>query len=341
MSMLSDDTLLVEHKMMNSCRVWPADSEKWQSEYRAWVKSDDHSHAETQLKRWLDGLDLPAQSLDTQPYLTLLRALPRGDERTNSSLRMAKLASLLIFEFCASPTVTPSANGVLYNLLCFCAGLAQPDVLAGPLDDLMTYRDLRGCSWIGYDLSAAQRLALIWNQPDERWVKSVWKPMLLGDASCRVHGNPIDAVDGLLKIYPIGRALRGLEPGPNSNHEDQEEFSRFLDVLIEREGRTFDSLFEEMQIAGCSATALRLACLDIESEIVFAYDVTQAEASDWILHSCKAILLKGNGTRSKKFLRAACITRAAYWTRKPCPQCPSGVLPQAKLLGLPEHLART
>ena len=348
MSMLSDDTLLVEHKMMNSCRVWPADSEKWQSEYRAWVKSDDHSHAETQLKRWLDGLDLPAQSLDTQPYLTLLRALPRGDERTNSSLRMAKLASLLLSEFCASLSVTPSANGVLYNLLCLCAGLAQPDVLAGPLDDLLTCRDLRDASFTGYDLSASLRLALVWNQSDDRWLRRVWRPMLLGDPTCPVHGDWVDAVDGFLKlapqqVYPLGRTLQILEPSVSVSLAEWEGYYKGIEFLIEKkiDDCTLDTVFIGMQEAGCSEMALRSVNLRVEDLIASAYEATAEEVMEWTLLSCRGIK-KGLGSRSTGFLKDACITHANNaWIRKHGPATPRNVLQLGELLGLPVRLTRS
>ena len=311
---------------MNPRRIWPADADIWKSEFSKWLQNAEGTDgAVWQLARWLEGLDLPAIGPDTPAYLILLRGLPRGAERAGHSRRMADLAAQLVNSVSGQSELTnvfsdmpgpddPAANELLYNLLCFCGGLAQPDVLADSLDGLLQRRDLRGRFWSGYDLSAALRLALVWNQPDGRWIESVWKPMLEGDASCKVHGGRIDAADGIRKITPLGSSLKRLEPRTSAGEAEWDRYYETVDLLIEPSQT--DNVFIAMQESGCSEMALRWANLDVEHLITSAYEVTPEEVMQLTLQSCEDVKARP-GTRSRKFLQGACSTLAyAAWTLK-------------------------
>ena len=191
-----------------------------------WVASsvlpwlDDGTRDVAQLLRWLSGYDLPPVGQDEEPYLWLLRALPRGATRPKfESALTASTAKLLqrVAEF----RWIADGERLLYNLLNLSAGLRGRDELAAPLLDVLKKDLLHGLAYDGLSLDSVLLTALIYNQQDET-LQPVWEAMAQGTPHPILGGSPLDAFHGTVymppcvgsegrpAVYAIGFALTSL-----------------------------------------------------------------------------------------------------------------------------------
>ena len=175
-----------------------------ESAIRPWVEDPNRDHA--QLMRWLSGSDLPPVGHDEEPYVWLLRAIPRGAERPRFEARLAECAGQLLEE-AGQFRLTSEGEKILYNLLALCAGLRGRDHLAAPLLRVLHEDQLDSVYYGVHPLNSLLRPALIYNQRDNT-LQPVWESLLRGTPHKILGGNAPDGFQGILYMPP-SEAERG------------------------------------------------------------------------------------------------------------------------------------
>lgn len=184
------------------------------------------------LRGWLKGYELPAVGHDEEPYVWLLRALSRSDERHRRE--MARRVARLLDE--EQPHQRPGGeydDEFFYNLFHLCSGLRRRGELGEPLyrvyDFLNRHEERRVIFANGsrYNLSGALRDALITNQTDQQ-LSLVWRRMVDGHPHGLLRGSRYTGAEGLLYMprsaaeqdrpaveqtgWALARVARQLEP---------------------------------------------------------------------------------------------------------------------------------
>lgn len=165
------------------------------SDWEPWARARMVEGLSTaQLRRWLAGDEVPLDDQRTRPSDWILEALPRGEARQRPlGGLVAAMTTLMRFE---GPSLS---NQELDSLFDLAAGIAQPSTLADPLGVLLDSVDLRDREWDELPLSVSARYALQWNQPDDRWLESLWLPMIRGaEVRWAIQGDAFDGFDGAM-----------------------------------------------------------------------------------------------------------------------------------------------
>lgn len=169
-----------------------------QAAIQPWI--DDPARDTTQLERWLCGRDFPPVGPEEEPYIWLLRAIPRGAARPSFETELTRSAVALV-ERASELRETPEGEQVLYNLLGLCAGLRGRDYLARPLLRLLETGALDGLSYRFNPLNSMLLPALTYNQRDNT-LQGVWEAMVRGAPHPVLGGNPSDAFEGIVHMPP-------------------------------------------------------------------------------------------------------------------------------------------
>lgn len=220
--------------------TWEGTFQAWQEHFCIWLDSLDWSHS--QILRWMEGLELPAEDVRAEPHLWLLRAL-EGSPRRKGAPRLAERVAAVLRN--RPDTVNSETRcKILYNLLYLCAGLNRPDELCGPLDWFSTHADLSKLFYRDVPLTTALSAALVWNQNDDRWSKH-WHEMIRGDPTPRIPGLPLDGFDAILIGWPrqpateVGYALAEMAKLIEKTFPVQGERDNAFQQLIERAERRY------------------------------------------------------------------------------------------------------
>jgi hypothetical protein len=185
------------------------------------------SHPSTEpLEDWLQGYGLPPVGHDEEPYIWLLRGLPRGKGRHDAEQELSSQLARVLQREPDRHRPGRRPEQMLYNLLMLCAGLSTSTELAEPLD-AMFQREVLAGHWQGHDVRDALLLALIHNQPDARW-GPVWSQLLAGGHPF-LPGGPYDGFRGILRMPPPGG-----QPGEPALEAIGQALRQMGDYLSER-----------------------------------------------------------------------------------------------------------
>jgi hypothetical protein len=196
--------------------------------FREWLTSSTWSVDE--LAAWLEGYESLPLGHDDEPYLWFLRGLPVADERFNAETVLADRVAVILGQ---QPDISwpgRRPERALYNLLLLCAGLSCPDQLAEPLFALFQRRALHG-DWLGGDLRAALRAALIENQLDSR-LQDEWQTMIEDRGHAFLLGDEYAGFEGVLRM-PESPSTRG-EPALTAIGRALATIARHLEDLPTR-----------------------------------------------------------------------------------------------------------
>lgn len=179
------------------------------------------------LEGWLQGLGLPALNDDQEPYVWILRALDRVQERAALERKLAHgLAEILE----KKPDLDPlgeAPDQLLYNALNLAAGLACSDELWEPLLDILDREELSG-GYRGIEHRGSLSSALAQNQGDSR-LGALWLLLATDGGSDALPNNWSDGFEGLLYM-PDPQHGRGYPHIPSVAHA--------LDSKVQRLGST-------------------------------------------------------------------------------------------------------
>ncbi len=154
-----------------------------------------------QLRLWLSGEDLPIDDQRTKPADWILEALPLGEARRGPLAGLTAAMAKVMESHAAA-----LSNRELDSLFHLAAGLAQPTVLADALEKLLDAVDLRDRFCDELPLTVSARYALQWNQVDDRWFDTVWRPMIRGNTEplkWYIDGDSFDGLDGAVFIPEV------------------------------------------------------------------------------------------------------------------------------------------
>jgi hypothetical protein len=232
---MRDSTLPTENSSRPIESEWEGCADKWSTHFLAWLRSVDWSPE--QILRWMEGLDVPAEDVQTEPHLWVLRAV-EGWPRRGYSGTLAYRVSAVI-DYVGADRFTELTPRIIYNVLCLCTGLNRSHELCGALDNLLQSAELRRIQYRAVPLATTLRSALMWNQADDRW-SQYWYAMMRSRADPRLPGFPMDGFDAILIGWPrqhpeeVGCALAEIAHWIESDVADPDERASAFRAVIEK-----------------------------------------------------------------------------------------------------------
>ncbi len=207
-----------------------------EEQLEAWLTKKEWGTAD--LVGLLEGYEIPFSTVNEEPYLAVLEALPEGGDRYSLEEELARRAAALLDKKPDEAPVGDPPERLLYNLLSLCSGLACPDQLADPLLAMWKRRSLKG-EWQGTDLRYVLSVALASNQFDSRMAEEWWA-MLEKHATKFLPGSEYDGFEAVLWmpeskssrgtpfLNAIGRALSIMARSLEEDRNRRPEFRRLL-----------------------------------------------------------------------------------------------------------------
>jgi len=246
----------------SAAMTWPGDFTSWQAQFRELISSI--RLPEGQLRRWMDGLDLPFDDPGAGPAMLIVHALPPDSGRYLIASNLVTLLKTLSEE-----QPTPQSNKRLYNSLQLAAMLAKPSLLAEVLEHIALNRSLRGrkTPGVGFPLTLSLYRALFYNQPQDGWLELIWKPVIeRKELATQLDLSPLDGFDAILAVPSkyIPSALRWALPSLAKSIKAEEHQRVFGGLparasrhpFAPRHGVTEDVIFRAMVAGECPNQAI-------------------------------------------------------------------------------------
>lgn len=210
-----------------------------------WLAAPDK---ETRLARWLQNYD-EAASWGDEPYRWILDSLPPGAAGADMQDELAETIAALLNRQPDAGRVGVHHEQLLYNLLRLASSLHRPSQLWRPLLEML-HRQKLGGDFLGSDLRAALRAALIGNQLDDT-LAELWLSMGKKQEQF-LPGTPVHGFYGALMLPPynggpspiISQSLalvaQHLEPDRNRRRSRFMEALRSLTTAYPRDEASWD-----------------------------------------------------------------------------------------------------
>ena len=181
---------------------WPITFDAWRLAYADWLRSppsQDRDRSLVQLRRWLQGVDLPMDVRDQDHHVWLIRGLPRDESAMAARSELARLAADTLEQVSRDHPNDAAGNGILYHFFGLCEGLSDPDRLSHALWSFLRRSPPGERSFRGFRIDDALRMAILWNQRGTEWFEELWRP-LIQRRSAPLSGSALDGLDGTLHM---------------------------------------------------------------------------------------------------------------------------------------------
>jgi len=219
---------------------------------------------------WLQGLDLPGYSGDSEEFQWILWSLESAPEAERLRSILTNRLALMIGDWHVDVRPIGWRPGVLVkNVFLLAANLAMPLILQEPVDGAYRreadYRTEHGTSRLDATSLSALRLAMEHNQADDRW-SGVWLEMILHGKHSVFPGTRYTGMEGLLGLKPglddsaywdrLAQAIRMVE---QEMHAEQRVGPGKIPDAIEQLKQLIQTVFDYWKSAAAAIRLLRAA----------------------------------------------------------------------------------